>query len=107
MKSLTQTINENMQASVVMTVLDKKSVKTFANKQKEIKFVGADPSFLVYQVKDGTPYIFFSTKKGMQEYVNSSLEKNGKKIAQEIANIKPGEALQIEDGSIWVKIIKS
>lgn len=93
-----------MTGEVIMTVLDKKSVKTFANKQQEIKFKGADPDYLVYQKKKGDPYIFFATKKGMQEYLQTSLEEEGKKISKEVLNIRVGESLMLEDGSIWIRL---
>lgn len=105
MKSLTQVINENLQITIPIGILDKKSLKTFADKQQEVKFTGNDPMFLVYKVKDGTPYVFFATKKGMQEYLNTTLEKDGKKTALEVAQIKPGESYQTEDGTIWVKLV--
>lgn len=104
MKSLVELINENLQATVLMTVLDKKTIKTFTDKPQEIKFIGADPQYLVYRVKDGTPFIFFATKKGMQEYINVQMEKDGKKIAQQINNIKPGDSFKTGDGSIWLKL---
>ena len=104
MKSLVELINENIQATILMTVLDKKSIKTFADKPQKLKFIGADPQYLVYRVKDGTPFLFFSTKKGMQEYINTQMEENSKKIAQQINNIKPGESFKTEDGSIWLKL---
>ena len=95
----------SMIGNVVMTVLDRKNIKTFANKQNPIKFKGADPDYLVYQIKEDTPYIFFATKAGMIEYINSSLDEDGKKISTIVKNIKPGEAFKSEeDSTIWIKL---
>lgn len=104
MKSLTDTINENLQASVVLNVLDKRNVKTFASKQEPVKVKGTNPQYLIYQVKDGEVYVYFSTKRGMLEFVQTSLEEKGKQTAQEIARLKVGESLKIEDGSIWIRL---
>ena len=106
MKGLVNYISENIQANIPVTVLDKKSLKTFANNVKELKFKGAEPSFLAYKVKDGIPYIFFATEMGMQEFLNTTLEENGKQISQRVIRLKYGESIQTEDKIIWTRIAK-
>ena len=106
MKSLVDIIQENLDGSIILTVLDKKSIKTFANNQKELKFKGADPRYLVYQVKKGVPYIFFSTDKGASEFINTTVEEDGKKQYALVRRLKVGEGVQTSDGTFWLRIAK-
>ena len=104
MKGLVNLIQENLTENVVMTVLDKRSVKTFADKQKDIVIKGNTPDFLVYQKKDGKIFVFFATKAGMKEFILTSLEDEGKKIVAKLNSLKKGFSYAINEDTVWVRI---
>ena len=104
MKSLVEVINENVTNNVVMTVLDKKSVKSFADKQKDIVIKGNTPDFLVYQKKDGKTFVYFATKSGMKEFLLVSLKEQGKGVVQKILALKKGQSFAINADTVWLRI---